>query len=248
MIEREVRDGVAVVRLAHGKASALDVELAEAIVEEIRSASASDAGAVVLTGTGSIFSAGVDLFRIVNEGAPYVRRFFPALVDAIRAIFESPKPVVAAVNGHAIAGGCILTAACDYRLMARGGGRIGIPELLVGVPFPAVALEIMRAAVAPQHLQELVYTGKTVQAEEALAKGLVDEVAEPDALAERAFAVAAQMAAIPADTFRITKRNLRRPVLDRVDTADDAKALAVWESAETHAGIRRYLERTIGKK
>src|SRR5690348_4539859 len=104
MIERETIDGITVLRLAHGKASAMDVELCEAIMRELRGAN--DARAVILTGSGTIFSAGVDLFRMTNEGAPYVDRFFPLLREALEALFRFPRPIVAAVNGHAIAGGC----------------------------------------------------------------------------------------------------------------------------------------------
>jgi enoyl-CoA hydratase len=248
MIEREERDGVVILRLAHGKASALDIELLEALTRSL--ADASDAEAVVLTGTGAIFSAGVDLFRVLDGGAEYVARFLPALKHGIEALFSYPKPVVAAVNGHAIAGGCILAAACDYRLMARGSGRIGVPELVVGVAFPAMALEVMRFAVPDGRLQEIVYTGRTYESDAALERGLVDELAEPDALADRALEVARQFAAVPAAAFAHTKRHLRGETLARaraLGEANDAAASEVWSSPATHAHIRSYLERTIGK-
>src|SRR5579859_4504181 len=89
--------------------------------------------AILIIGQSQIFSAGVDLLRIVDGGAEYVRRFLPALGESLQAVFAIEKPVVAAVNGHAIAGGCILASAADHRIMARGPGRIGIPELVVGV-------------------------------------------------------------------------------------------------------------------
>src|SRR6266508_4375168 len=167
MIERTESHGIVTLRLAHGKAAALDVELLEALDRELRAAE--EAPAVVLTGSGSIFCAGVDLFRLVDGGADYVRRFFPLLRDTMRRLFAMPRPVVAAANGHAIAGGAILVYACDLRLMAAGNGRIGTPELLVGVPFPAAALEIVRFAVPGDRLQQLVLTGRTLPADEALA-------------------------------------------------------------------------------
>ena len=102
------------------------------------------ARAVIVTGTGSIFSAGVDLVRISAEGEGYVRRFLPALHRMFEAAFNLPKPLVAAVNGHAMAGGCVLACCADMRIAARGNGRIGITEMLVGVPFPALAFEVMR--------------------------------------------------------------------------------------------------------
>jgi hypothetical protein len=117
VIERDVTDGIVTLRLAHGKASAMDVELLAAMSAEIDAAA--DARAVVLTGTGPIFSAGVDLFRLTNEGEPYVRRFFPLLTDLIRRLFTFPAPLVVAANGHAIAGGGLMVMCGDQRLMAQ---------------------------------------------------------------------------------------------------------------------------------
>ena len=244
MIERTERDGISILRLAHGKASAFDLELLEELQRHLESEMS---GAIVLTGTGSIFSAGVDLFRLTREGRPYVEKFVPALVSMLEAIFTMNTPVVSAVNGHAIAGGFILNAAADYRIMAAGNGRIGIPELLVGVPFPALALEIVRFATAQQHIEEFVYTGKTVLPDEALAKGIVDEVVEPAAMLDRAIAVARQLAAIPRQAFRIAKQQLRRPYVDRARSlaAADRDALEVWADPGTHEHIRAYLE-TLG--
>src|SRR5439155_1274578 len=110
---------------------------------------------LVLVGTGSAFSAGVDLFRILDGGDDYVARFIPALSGAFDDLFAYRRPVVAAVNGHAIAGGCVIAACADYRLMAEGRGRIGVPEQLVGVAFPAIALAAPRSPFAPWDRREL---------------------------------------------------------------------------------------------
>src|SRR5215469_1378847 len=126
MIARSQHEGVLTLRLEHGKASALDVELLDALLHELDGV-AEDVRALILTGSGSIFSAGVDLFRLTQEGADYVRRFRPLLSRFLRTLFAFPRPVVAAANGHAIAGGCVIVLAADYRLMAEGGGRLGIP-------------------------------------------------------------------------------------------------------------------------
>jgi enoyl-CoA hydratase len=249
MIERSQHEGVLTLRLAHGKASALDVELLEALLGELDGV-AEDVRAVILTGTGSIFSAGVDLFRIIQGGADYVRRFLPLLCRCLRALFAFPRPVVAATNGHAIAGGCVLVLAADVRLMAEGAGRIGLPELLVGVPFPAAALEVVRFAVPADKVQSLLYTGQTQPPREALAARLVDEVVAPEALQARAQEVARQLALIPSAAYRLTKQSLRAPALERIDRADEPRereALEVWSAAETHAHIRAYLERTVRK-
>jgi enoyl-CoA hydratase len=244
MIERSESDGIVTLTLAHGKASAMDVELLEALQRALDAAA--DARAIVLTGSGSIFSAGVDLFRLVDGGAGYVRRFFPLLRDVVRQLFAMPMPVVAAANGHAIAGGAILVYACDVRLMAAGSGRIGTPELLVGVPFPAAALEIVRFAVRDS--QHFIYTGATLQPDAALAAGLVDEVVAPDALLARAEELASQLAAVPAQSFRLAKAQLRAPALQLMARDErDAEALAVWSDPAVHEHIREYLARTVRK-
>ncbi|MGZ7042147.1 MAG: enoyl-CoA hydratase/isomerase family protein, partial [Thermoanaerobaculia bacterium] len=175
MFERETTDGILTIRLAHKKANALDLELCDAVRGAIEDAAADDAVcAIVLTGTGSIFSAGVDLPRMLDGGADYVQPFVESLDAVLRALFLFPKPAIAAVNGHAIAGGAILAFACDYRLMI--GGRIGVPELLVGVPFPPLALEIVRFAIPRQHIQSMLYLGRTIEVAEAPAMRIVDEV------------------------------------------------------------------------
>jgi enoyl-CoA hydratase len=250
MINRTDRDGIAVLQLNHGKASALDLELLEETRRQLATIAASDARAIVITGTGSIFSAGVDLFRLVEQGAPYVERFFPAMVDAFYDLFLFPRPVIAAVNGHAIAGGAIINAAADYRIMAAGNGRIGMPELLVGVPFPALALEVVRFGVPAQHVQELVYTGKTVTPEEALRRGIVDEIVEASSLLDRALAVAGDLGSRPREAFRLAKRQLREPFVARArDLASaDQEALGLWSSPKTHENIRAYLNKTVGRK
>jgi enoyl-CoA hydratase len=249
MIERSQHEGILTLRLAHGKASALDVELLDALLRELDGV-AEDVRALILTGTGSIFSAGVDLFRLTQGGADYVRRFLPLLSRFLRTLFAFPRPVVAAANGHAIAGGCILVLAADSRLMAEGAGRIGVPELLVGVPFPAAALEVVRFAVPRDKVQSLIYTGRTLPPQEALAAGLVDEVVATDDLLARAQEIARQLALIPPQVYRLTKQALRAEALERIErasAAQDQAALAVWSAAETHAHVREYLRRTVRK-
>jgi enoyl-CoA hydratase len=251
MISRSQHEGVLTLRLAHGKASALDVALLDALTRELEGAAESeDVRALVLTGTGSIFSAGVDLFQITKGGADYVRQFLPLLSRFLRTLFTFPGPVVAAVNGHAIAGGCVIALAADARLMAEGNGKIGVPELLVGVPFPTAALEIVRFAVPKEKLQSLIYMGRTLSTREAFGEGLIDELVSPDALPARAQEVAQQLALIPPPVFRLTKRSLRAEAIERIARAGeepDLEALEMWSAVETHAHIREYLHRTLGK-
>jgi enoyl-CoA hydratase len=168
----------------------------------------------------------------------------------VRTLFAFPRPIVAATNGHAIAGGCIIVLAADARLIAEGAGRIGIPELLVGVPFPAAPLEVVRFVVPQDKVQSLMYTGRTLLPQEALSAGLVDEVVAPENLLARAREIAEQFALIPRQVYCLTKQSLRAAALERIERTSellDRAALEAWSAAETHAHIREYLRRTLGK-
>ncbi len=260
MIHREDSGAVAVLRLEHGKANAIDVDLFADVNRALddvcppggaHETERSAARALVLTGTGSMFSAGVNLFRVLEGGTPYLAEFLPVLSATVRRLFTFPLPVVAAINGHAIAGGCILAAACDRRIMNQEIGKIGVTELLVGVPFPVAAFETLRFLLPERHVQSLVYSGRTVGADEALEIGLVDEIVEADAVLDQACRLARRMAAIPADAFAITKRQIRQPALDRMQAQaaeTDARVLEVWSRPEILDGIRAFLDKTVGNR
>lgn len=239
MLDLEERGEITIVRLARGKVNALDVELLEAIARTFDSLAGHKA--VVLTGAGRSFCAGVDLKRVVDGGPEYVTAFVPALSAAIRAVFYHPGPVVAAVNGHAIAGGCVLAAACDMRLMS--GGTIGLTELRVGIPFPGVPLEVMRHALGPT-TRRLAATTELVSPQEALAIGLIDRVTEPDSLLDEALAEAERLATISPDVYAFTKRQLQGPARERIETlspADENAATQMWASPAAREAISGFL-------
>ena len=251
MIELSHRDSIAIVKMIHGKANALDIEFCEALVAQFEALRGSDTKAVVLTGQGQMFSAGVNLIRLSEGGAGYVRRFLPALHRLYDTVFFFPKPVVAAVNGHAIAGGCVLECCADKRIAAAGGGRIGVTELLVGVPFPPLAFEIMRFASPPRYLADGMFSGATFTPDVALTRGLLDELAEgPAALLDRSIAAAENLAALSPAAFAQTKSQVRQPVADAMERHGRqvaASAEAIWSAPNTLDYIRSYVSRTFKK-
>ncbi len=250
MIEIEHRGNVAIARVVRGKGNALNLELLEAFDRSLRTLEASAARAVVVTGQGSVFGAGVDLPELVGGGEAYVRKFVPLLSEVFERLAKFPKPIVAAVNGHAIAGGCILALACDQRIVARGKARIGLTEVLVGVPFPAWALEIARFATPPEHFQTLILTGRTWGADEALMRGLVDEVVDAEQLETRALSVAEELGALLPETFAATKLAVRRPLFEAVaaSMANDSAVVNAWTSPEVAQRMRSFIEQNIGRK
>ncbi len=241
MLQIDRRDsGVVVLRLAHGKVNALDVELLEAII--VAFGEVADAPAVVLTGEGSSFSAGVDLRRIAGASdASEIAEFLDALSRALLTVFTHPRPVVAAVNGHAIAGGCVLAAAADVRLMS--GGSMGLTELKVGVAFPTAALEIVRHAAGTK-AQSLILTGRLITPEEAVEAGLVDRVVNSDDLMETALAQAQALTRIPVATFEITKRQLHAPAMAAIAREYeiyDAIVARTWTSDTGRAALSAFV-------
>ena len=250
MLHLEAAGSVSVLRLDHGKVNALDVELLETFGDRLEELATDGVDALVLTGNGRVFSAGVDLARVVGGGTDYVDPLIVGLDRVFTSLFAFPAPVVAAVEGAAIAGGCILACAADRRLMAAGKARIGASELSVGVAFPVAALEVLRYAYGP-HAEEAVFTARLLGVEEAHDIGLVHEVVEPERLVERAIEVASQLAAVPAEAYRLAKEQLRRPVLERIarDRAVvDGRVRAVWAAQETRDVLARQLERLRAAK
>lgn len=238
MLNTITRDDVVILELDHGKVNALDLELLETLIEVFRSAPQDQP--LVITGAGRAFSAGVDLRRIVEGGPEYTAHFLRALSDCFLAVYDCSAPVVAAINGAAIAGGCVLAAACDRRLISRG--PVGLAELAVGVPFPTSALEIMRGLLGSR-ATDLVLSARTLDAEAAYAAGLVDELVEPDALLDRAVELAAVWASLPPGVFAHTKRQLHAPVRERiaVHRPDDAVMARLWASSSVRSAVEAYL-------
>ena len=249
MLKLETRDGISVLRMEHGKANVQDIEFCNALSDRMAAIEKLSSRAVLIAGHGRFFSGGVDLKRVVAGGVDYLRDFMPALVRCFESVFFHPKPVVIAVNGHAIAGGCILACCGDRRLMTddeRAG--IGVPELYVGVPFPPAALEILRYVCTPRHLQMLVGSGRSLQPGEALEAGLVDALAPLDALESEALKVARRLASVRPEVFAVTKQQLRAPVRERIRANADATGETIsrlWTSPETVTAIERFVAKTL---
>jgi len=248
MIDEQRDRGVAVLRMDHGKVNTLDVELLDALTERLTDLRRATPPAVVLTGSGRVFSAGLDLVRVIDGGREYIDKLIPALSRTFEALFGFPRPVVAAINGAAIAGGCILACACDRRLMSDSGAPIGATELLVGVPFPAAALEILRYACGDR-TEDAVLTARLFTGPDAIVAGLVHAYVPADDLLEAAVALAEEMSRVAPDGYRMAKEQLRRPTFERIAAAEsgDAAVRRIWSSPATAAAIQAQLDRVASR-
>lgn len=237
MTNADVTDGVTIVRFDHPPVNALDLDLLDVIVASMRNVE----GPVVITGAGRCFSAGVDLRALVDGGAEYAERFVTALSEAFLAVFDHPAPVIAAINGHAIAGGCVFAMCADVRLMSAG--TLGLTELSVGVPFPVAALEICRFAMGTSATRAALQA-KTIDADTALARGWVDAVVPSDELIPQAIATARELGQYSPAAYAATKRQLHLPARAAIDAGAqrDAKVRASWVTEETRNRIAGFLE------
>jgi enoyl-CoA hydratase/carnithine racemase len=232
---------VRVLTLSSGRVNAQDVELLDELTDVVHDQQRSGEGPLVITGAGRAFSAGVDLNRVVEGRSDYTDRLVPALSNAFNAVFEFPRPTVAAINGAAIAGGCVLACACDRRLISPNA-QIGASEVRVGVAFPVAALEVMRYACG-DHAEEVLLGGRVFKADEAVTNGLAHRIVSDD-LVDAAVAEAADLGGIPAAAYRHTKEQLRAPTVARIRAnADIDKGVRqLWGSDETLQRLGDYVE------
>lgn len=243
LIAIEAAGEVTVVRMQRPPANALSLELLAAGAEVVEQLRADRPAAVVITGQGDFFSGGVDL-----KLAPTLSEAQQAeMVAGINRLFFDwyglPHPVVAAVNGHAAAGGMILALCADHRIGSTTG-RYGLTELRVGVPYPAGALAVVRAELAPGPLRQTVLGAELVGAEEALELGLVDELAEPDRVLDLALEEASRLSALPAGSYGQVKLQLREPTLAVMREALEGDPLAAgWITDEAESAAASVLER-----
>jgi enoyl-CoA hydratase len=212
----EDRSGTAILTIDRPPANALDPELlAEGarVLDELRTAAPD---AVVITGTGRFFSGGVDLDVAPRLSSDEQREMVEGINRLFTGWYGFPRPVVAAVNGHAVAGGLILALCADLRVVGPEG-RFGITEIKVGIPYPVAAMAVVKAEIAPPAQRRWVLTGELVDAAAAVDAGVFDELVAQDAVLERAQGLARELAAIPRGAYEKVKQQLRGDVLRELD-------------------------------
>jgi enoyl-CoA hydratase/carnithine racemase len=245
VIEIEARKAgsvtVQVLTVSSGRVNALDVEVLHEFTGAVRELQNSGAGALVVTGAGKVFSAGVDLDRVLQGGADYTDRLIPALSDAFDALFCYPGPTVAAINGAAIAGGCVLACACDRRLISPDA-KIGASEVRVGVPFPVAALEVARYACGDR-AEEVLLGGRLYRGDEAVASGLAHRVVADDLLGA-AVAEASDLGEFSAEAYAHTKAQLRAPAVARIREGGeiDREVSRLWSADHTRQRLADSME------
>src|SRR5688500_10392051 len=213
-IEIQREGEIAVLRLRGGRANAMSPVLLAALTRAVDQVMVSDARAAVVVGEGAAFSAGLALPDLIDLDRAAMAAFIDDFATAMRRVLECPMPVIAAVNGHAIAGGCVLALMCDARIAAAGTAKLGLNEVQLGIGLPAVVVEPLRLRVPPSSLTAIALEGRLFSVDDARAAGLVDEVVAPGELEPRAVARATELGRASRAAYAQVKRALIRPALE----------------------------------
>lgn len=246
----EQRGDLGILHLHAGSGNALNRRVIGDLAEGLRQATAAHLKGVVLTGYDRFFSAGLDLISLYAYDRAQMADFLAYFDEQFQQFFVYPKPIIAALNGAATAGGCILALCCDYRIIAEGA-RIGLNEVQLGLPLPASALEVARHAIPPLHHAEVFFSGKVYDSAEALRFGLVHEIAPPPQVLEAALARLRSFTEHPGEACGTIKTLLRAPILARIlGEAERMRDtfLEAWFSPEVRQAIGAIRARLLAKK
>ncbi len=238
-------DGLATLRLSRERGNAID----STMVDELKAAVLAAAGdddvrGVLLAASGKMFCPGLDLRELIAYDRVQLQDFMERFAAMMLALYTLPKPLVAAISGHALAGGCLMALTADRRLL-QAGALVGLNEIKVGVPLPFAQALMLREAVEPSRLEEAALSGRNYTDAEAVAAGLVHEVHPPERFEERCRERLAELASRDPRAFATTKRYLRSATLERIQRQDAqlrGEFLDCWFSEGTRRRMEQFVE------
>jgi enoyl-CoA hydratase/carnithine racemase len=247
LIQNIVTGPIHELQLARAPVNALNPELCSELSAAIARAILDGAQGIVLSGGPKVFSAGLDVPYLLTLGDDRIAltSAWECFFGAVRALANSPVPVVAAISGHAPAGGCVLALCCDYRVMAQGPFQIGLNETRVGLVAPDGIQHLMRRAVGAHRAERLLVGGELVDAQRALEMGLVDELAEIDHVTTRARIWLEELLVLPRQPMLLTRAMARADLVAAVqpERIGLARFIEGWFDPDTQAGLHALVAR-----
>ncbi len=246
----EVEDGIATIRLQRPPMNALNAEVQAAIAAAAAEASERrDVAGVIIYGGEKVFAAGADIKEMEGMSYTDMADHAASLQGFTRAIAGIPKPTVAAITGYALGGGCEVALACDFRVAARNA-KLGQPEILLGVIPGAGGTQRLARLIGPARAKDLVFTGRFVSADEALAIGLVDEVVEAEEVYAAAKARLAPFVGGPAYALRAAKEAIDRGLEVDLESGLELERMlfsSLFATKDRAIGMRSFVENGPGK-
>jgi 3,2-trans-enoyl-CoA isomerase len=235
-------DSVATLTLSRGKVNALN----ESAIDQIKSSlieleKDESVKALILTGQGNFFSFGFDIPEFLSYSKDSFTEFLTKFTDLYTYMFLFPKPVVAALNGHTMAGGCMLATTCDYRIMVSGKAKIALNEISFGSSLLAGSVEMLKYCVGQKNAESILYGGSLYSAEEASLLGLIDKISSQDTLMEDAEKAAHDLAGKDSTAFRSVKGILRKPVAEEMVRKEKEvirEFVDIWYSEKTWNNLK----------
>ncbi len=237
------------IRLNRPPVNALSTEFLSSIRQAIEDAPREGARAVVLSGAPGIFSAGLDVPLLLGLDRPGIEELWRELFGLMRTLAASPIPIAAAITGHAPAGGTVIVVFCDWRIAAQGDFKLGLTEVQVGIPLPPVILRALQRQVGERQAERLAVGGTVLSPDEALKVGLIDELATPEQVVERALSWCHNLLALPAQAMLDTRRRARADLVALFDHPEQElrDAVEAWWSEETQRTLRVVVQK-LSKK
>jgi len=245
-IATAIKDRLAIITLNRGKSNSLNREMVTELLDMLQNIENDDnIGGVIICGRENFFSAGLDLIELYHYDEQEARSFWHLFLNFTAKITAFKKPLVAAINGHSPAGGCVIALACDARVMAEGRYIIGLNEVPVGIIVPDSIFKLYSFWLGNANAYRNLLEGKLFSPEEALSVGLVDDVVKPESILTAAERKARKYMAFEANTWQQSKLNLRRDLIASTSadqSADLEVMLKQWWSPATRAILKSLVD------
>jgi len=240
----QFHDAVAEIRMDRPPANALNREFVEHLLAALETARMDGAHVIILTGRPGMFSAGLDVPELLGQDRRQVEAFWGRFFSLTRQLAASPVPVIAAISGHAPAGGAVLALQCDWRIGVSGKYKIGLNEVQVGLPVPSTILLCLEEVVGPRLARRLATRAELLVMDEAVAIGLVDELVAPEELLDTALKRANELLALPQVAMNTTRLAAKSRLIEALSSSSDtAAATAWWFSTETQTEMHKLVAR-----
>jgi enoyl-CoA hydratase/carnithine racemase len=232
-------------RLNRPPVNALNLELVAALRQAVEAAPQDGVRALVLSGAPGRFSAGLDVPQLLGLDRTGIAELWREFYTLLKGLARSPIPIVAAITGHAPAGGTVLPLFCDWRVGAEGDFKLGLNEVRVGIILPPMILAALRRQVGPRQAERLAVTGALISPQEALNVGLVDELAPAEQVVSCALEWCQALLEVPVEAMAVTRSNARTDLAGLFDNfeAELETVTADWWRPQTQQALRAMVER-----